>query len=59
VLSPQEEEALMRQSCRRDYLKFCRLVQIGNGRVIACLSAHEPSLSEGCKAALKVVKRER
>jgi hypothetical protein len=59
TLSAQEEAAIMKQSCARDFLRHCRGVQIGGGRAIACLTAYEPSLSPACRAALKVVQANR
>ncbi len=55
ALSRQEEDALVRQNCSRDFLRHCRGVQLGEGRAIACLSAYEPSLSDACRATLRVV----
>ena len=39
--------------CKDDLLKYCGNVQVGNGRVKACLDKNEKSLSEKCKEALK------
>ncbi len=39
--------------CKDDLLKYCGDVQVGNGRVKACLDKHEKSLSDKCKDALK------
>ena len=39
--------------CKDDLLKYCGNVEVGNGRVKACLDKHEKSLSEKCKDALK------
>jgi hypothetical protein len=39
--------------CKDDLLKYCGKVQVGNGRVKACLDKNEKSLSEKCKEALK------
>jgi len=39
--------------CKDDLLKYCGDVEVGNGRVKACLDKHEKSLSEKCKDALK------
>jgi hypothetical protein len=35
--------------CKADADKFCKDVQPGGGRIIACLKQHEADLSEGCK----------
>lgn len=58
-LSEQEEQALVRETCRFDYLKFCRGVLMGGGRIIACLNGHAPQLSSACHAAIKVVNANR
>jgi cysteine rich repeat protein len=39
--------------CKEDLLKYCGNVEVGNGRVKACLDKNEKSLSEKCKEALK------
>ena len=39
--------------CKDDLLKYCGNVEVGNGRVKACLDKNEKSLSEKCKDALK------
>jgi len=36
--------------CRADEEKFCKDVKPGEGRIIACLKAHEAELSADCKA---------
>ena len=39
--------------CKDDLLKYCGHVQVGNGRVKACLDKNEKSLSDKCKDALR------
>jgi cysteine rich repeat protein len=39
--------------CKDDLLKYCGNVEVGNGRVKACLDKNEKSLTEKCKDALK------
>ena len=39
--------------CKEDLLKYCGTVEVGKGRVKACLDKHEKSLSDKCKEALK------
>jgi len=39
--------------CKDDLLKYCGNVQVGNGRVKACLDKNEKALSDKCKDALK------
>ena len=38
--------------CKDDLLKYCGNVEVGNGRVKACLDKNEKSLSQKCKEAL-------
>jgi hypothetical protein len=51
-MSMRQEMAMMRQSCGGDYRAYCRGVQPGGGRAIACLSENEGRLSPTCKGAL-------
>jgi hypothetical protein len=39
--------------CKDDLLKYCGDVEVGDGRVKACLDKNEKSLSAKCKDALK------
>src|SRR5215470_8537822 len=39
--------------CKEELLKYCGDVEVGNGRVKACLDKNDKSLSEKCKDALK------
>src|SRR5436190_2223007 len=39
--------------CKDDLLKYCGNVEVGNGRVKACLEKHENSLTDKCKDALR------
>ena len=39
--------------CKDDLLKYCGNVEVGNGRVKACLDKNEKSLTDKCKDALK------
>jgi len=41
------------EACRSDIAKYCREIQPGTGRIVACLGEHGPDLSTDCKAALK------
>jgi hypothetical protein len=40
------------QICKADYDRFCSNVRPGGGRILACLSANAPGLSEPCLAAM-------
>ena len=39
------------ESCETDLKAYCGQVTPGNGRIVACLYAHEDTLSENCDAA--------
>lgn len=39
-------------SCEEDLAKFCPAVTPGNGRISACLYAHEDQVSPSCDAAI-------
>jgi len=39
--------------CKDDLLKYCGKVEVGHGRVKACLDKNEKSLSQKCKEALQ------
>lgn len=42
----------MRQACMADYMRFCRGVLPGRGRVILCLNEHVNQLTQPCFQAL-------
>jgi hypothetical protein len=47
-----QELLVVRRRCGTDMEIHCRNVPPGDGRIAACLGAHHPALSPGCKAAL-------
>jgi hypothetical protein len=51
-LSPRQELAILRWSCRSDYRALCGDVPPGGGRIVACLRENGPSLSPRCRGAL-------
>jgi hypothetical protein len=51
---PSPVQAL-RTACGEDLQAFCSTVRPGQGRVLACLSAHDEQLSSDCRAALQNV----
>lgn len=51
-MSPRQEIAVLRGACGADYRAFCRGVQPGGGRALACLKAYGPSLSRPCQQTL-------
>jgi hypothetical protein len=58
-MSPREEMAVLRGSCGYDFRRFCRGVQLGGGRGLACLKAYGPSLTPQCQSALLSMKGSR
>ncbi len=43
--------AILRAGCAGDVQRLCANVQPGGGRILACLKAHRPALSDQCKQA--------
>ncbi len=41
------------ESCETDLKDFCSQVLPGNGRIVACIYAHEDKISESCDAAIE------
>jgi hypothetical protein len=52
VLAPLRILALVRTKCRAEYRAYCSDVDVGGGRVVACLQANAPSLSPTCQSGL-------
>ncbi len=52
-MSPRDELAVARSACGSDYRAYCRGVRPGGGHALACLEAHEASLSRACQAVLR------
>jgi hypothetical protein len=48
--------AQIRAACGHDFLRFCRGVQPGGGRVFKCLMVHRGALSPACGAGLAAVR---
>jgi len=42
-------------ACRTDLAKYCRNVELGNGRLRACLDAHQNVVSPGCQQTRAMV----
>jgi hypothetical protein len=40
------------QECKADIEKHCANVEMGEGRILACLSGHDAQVSDGCKKAI-------
>ncbi len=45
----------IRGPCREDALKYCRDVQQGEGRIIACLEGNMDRLAPACKAQIQQI----
>ncbi len=52
VVAPIRLFALVRTKCRAEYRAYCSDVDIGGGRVVACLQANAASLSPTCQSGL-------
>jgi hypothetical protein len=44
--------AAAQRACRNDYFAFCKGVQFGGGRIVACLNQHTAKLSAACREAI-------
>jgi hypothetical protein len=51
-----QDRKAVREACRSDYAKFCSDVQIGGGRVLQCLRAHDAELVPACRDGLTALK---
>jgi hypothetical protein len=58
-VSRRQEAVLLRRDCGPDYRHYCADVQPGGGRAIACLIAHDTSLSQQCRSALLAARETR
>jgi Cysteine rich repeat len=52
VVAPIRVFALVRTKCRAEYRAHCSDVDVGGGRVVACLQANAASLSPTCQSGL-------
>jgi hypothetical protein len=57
VVAPIQVFALVRTKCRAEYRAYCSDVDIGGGRVVACLQANAASLSPTCQSGLAALGR--
>ncbi len=51
-MSRRDEMAIAGRACGPDYRAYCAGVRPGGGQAMACLRAHEASLSRACRAVL-------
>jgi len=57
VACAQELTAEQRSACMGDYEKFCKGVEPGGGRIIACLSKSSDKLTANCKKVLTAAEK--
>ncbi len=57
VAGAQELTAEQRSACMGDYEKFCKGVEPGGGRIIACLSKSSDKLTSNCKKVLAAAEK--
>ena len=50
------QQAAAMKYCKADYERLCPGVQMGGGRIIACLKEHKMEISVGCGKALQAMK---
>lgn len=53
----QDMTAEQRSACMGDYEKFCKGVEPGGGRIIACLSKSSDKLTAACKKVLTAAEK--
>lgn len=53
----QELTAEQRNACMGDYERFCKGVEPGGGRIIACLSKSSDKLTANCKKVLTAAEK--
>jgi hypothetical protein len=61
ALALSEPNALAQQAeamkyCKADIARLCPGVQMGGGRIIACLKEHKMEVSVGCAKAIQAIK---
>jgi Cysteine rich repeat len=49
----------VRQACAMDYREYCRGIQPGGGRALACLARNQAALSPHCQEALAALRQAR
>lgn len=53
----QELTSAQRNACMGDYEKYCKSVEPGGGRIIACLAKQSDKLAPACKKVLADAER--
>jgi len=46
-------ETSAREACQADFLRFCRSVQRGGGRILQCLQSHIGELTPDCRSVVE------
>lgn len=54
--APIMSAAVMLRACKRDMIRHCRGVRPGGGRELACLLAHNDTLTIRCRTAMRVTR---
>jgi hypothetical protein len=54
--APVIDAAAMIRGCKLDMVRHCRGVGVGDGKMIACLTAHEADLTIRCRTLFKLTK---
>lgn len=57
IVCAQELTAEQRSACMGDYEKYCKAVQPGGGRIIACLSKSTDKLTAECRKVLAAAEK--
>ncbi len=53
VAAVAETKLSAREACREDFLRFCRSVQRGGGRILQCLQSHMGELAPACRSVVE------
>jgi Cysteine rich repeat len=54
--SAEAQQAEAMKYCKADVARLCPGVQMGGGRIIACLKEHKMEVSVGCAKAIQAIK---
>jgi hypothetical protein len=59
LVTPREEPFMRRTACGRDFVRFCRGLRPGAGRIATCLHHNSADLSPRCQQALAALREGR